>query len=74
MNRLKLGLDQRPEHLDLADIVNQSEPRTYALYIHFVFGALGEAVHLLMHTDVGKDWLDHAHLLQEVELEPPLRK
>ncbi len=74
MTRLKLGLDQRPEHVDLADIVNQSEPRTRPLYIHFVFGTQGETIHVLTHTDVGKDRLDHAHLPQEVELQPPLRK
>ena len=39
VNRLKLGLDQCPEDVDLADIVNQSEPRTRPLYIHFTFGA-----------------------------------
>ena len=72
MNRLKLGLDQRPEHVDLADIVNQS--KQYPLYIHFPLGALGKAVHVLMHTNVGKDWLDNAALPQEVEIQPPLRK
>jgi hypothetical protein len=57
VNRLKLGLDQRPEGVDLADIVNQSEQ--YPLYIHFTFGAQGEAIHVLMHADVGKDRLDN---------------
>ena len=37
VNRLKLGLDQRSEDVDFADIVNQSEQ--YPLYIHFPFGA-----------------------------------
>jgi hypothetical protein len=37
VNRLKLGLDQRPEDVDFADIVNQSEQ--YPLYIDFTFGS-----------------------------------
>jgi hypothetical protein len=57
VNRLKLGLDQRPEHIDLADIVNQSEQ--YPLYIHFALGAQSEAVHVFMHADVRKDRLDN---------------
>ena len=74
MNRLKLGLDQRPEHVGFADIVNKSEPRTRPLYIHFAFGTQGEAVYVLTHTDIGKDRFENAHLPQEVELQPPLRK
>jgi hypothetical protein len=31
----RLGLDQRPKGVDFADIVNQSEPRTRPLYIHY---------------------------------------
>ena len=53
MFSLRQGLDPRPEHVDLADIVYQSEQ--HPLYIHFAFGAQGEAVHALLHTDVGKD-------------------
>jgi hypothetical protein len=37
VNRLKLGLDQSPEDVDLADIVDQSEQ--CPLYIHFTFGS-----------------------------------
>ncbi len=44
--------------MDLADIVNQSEQPP--LYIHFQFGTYSEAVHALVHTDVGKDRLDKA--------------
>jgi hypothetical protein len=36
-NRLKIGLDQRSEDVDFADIVNQSEQ--YPLYIDFTLGA-----------------------------------
>lgn len=54
------GLDQRPKGVDLADIVDQSEPRTRPLYIHFPFRAQREAMHTLVHTDVGKDWFDNA--------------
>jgi len=39
--------------MDLANIVDQSEEPP--LYIHFAFGAEGEAVHALVHTDIGKD-------------------
>ena len=53
MNRPKLGLDQRPEDVDFADIVNQSKQSP--LYIHFTFGAQGEAVHVFMHANVRKD-------------------
>jgi hypothetical protein len=55
VNRLRLGLCQRPEQVDLADIVYQSEPRTSPLYIHFPFGTEGQAMHPFLHTDVGKD-------------------
>jgi hypothetical protein len=44
--------------VDLADIMDQGEPRTRPLYIHFQFGPEREAVHALVHTDVGKDRLD----------------
>jgi hypothetical protein len=47
---------ERPKGVDLADIVYQGEQSP--LYIHFQFGAQGEAVHAFMHTDVGKDRLD----------------
>ena len=46
----------RPERVDLADIVDQGEPRTRPLYIHFQFGPQSETVHALLHTDVGEDW------------------
>ena len=36
-DRLRIGLYQRPEHVDLADIVYQSEQPP--LYIHFALGA-----------------------------------
>ena len=39
--------------LDLANIVDQSEPRTRPLYIHFIFGAEGEAVHVLVNANIG---------------------
>jgi len=52
------GLDQYPKSVDLADIVHQSEQSP--LYIHFPFRAQGEAVHTLLHTDVGKDRFDNA--------------
>ena len=52
------GLDQRPKGVDLTDIVYQSEQPP--LYIHFQFGTQSEAVHALVHTDVGKDRLDNA--------------
>ena len=51
------GLGQCPKDVNLADIVNQSEQPP--LYIHFQFGAEREAVHVLLHTDVGKDRLDN---------------
>ncbi len=34
----RIGLDQRPKGVDLADVVYQSEPRTRPLYILFKFG------------------------------------
>jgi hypothetical protein len=43
----------RPKGMDFADIVYQGEQPP--LYIHFQFGAYREAVHVLLHTDVGKD-------------------
>ena len=46
----------RPERVDLADIMYQSEQSP--LYIHFQFGPESEAVHALLDTDVGKDRLD----------------
>lgn len=52
------GSGERPEDVDLADLVNQSvQP---PLYIHFQFRAQREAVHALVHTDIGKDWLHDA--------------
>ena len=51
------GSGERPEDVDLADIVNQSEQSP--LYIHFAFRAERESVHALMHADIGKDWLDN---------------
>jgi len=54
------GLGQHPKNVDFADIVNQSEPRTRPLYIHFTFRAQSKAVHTFVHTDVGKDRLDNA--------------
>jgi len=33
------GLGQCPKSVDLANVVNQSEPRTRPLYIHFQLGA-----------------------------------
>jgi hypothetical protein len=32
------GTVERPESLDLADVVHQGEPRTCPLYIHFQLG------------------------------------
>ena len=55
---LRQGLDQRPKGVDLADIVNQSEQSP--LYIHFPLRAQSEAMHALLHTDVGKDRLNDA--------------
>jgi len=52
------GPDKRPKGVDLADMVNQSEPRTRPLYIYFTFGAQAEAMHPLLYTEVGKDRLD----------------
>lgn len=43
----------RPEGVDLADVVDQSEQAP--LYIHFPFGPQSEAMHALVDTDVGKD-------------------
>jgi hypothetical protein len=40
--------------------MHQSEPPP--LYIHFAFGAQGDAVHAFMHTDLVKDRLDNAGL------------
>ena len=57
------GSVDRPEGVDLADVVYPSEPRTRPLYIYFPFGPQREAVHALVHTDVGEDWLDNADLL-----------
>jgi hypothetical protein len=52
------GSVERPEGVDLADIVDQGKPRTRPLYIHFRFGPERETVHVPVHTDVGKDGLD----------------
>ncbi len=41
------GPVERPKGVDSADIVG--EPRTRPLYIHFAFGAQGEADHFLPH-------------------------
>jgi len=49
------GLDKRPKGVDLADMVNQGEPRTRPLYIYFTFGAQAEGMPLLLYTEVGKD-------------------
>jgi len=50
------GLDKRPKGVDLADMVNQSEPRTRPLYIYFfMFGAQAEGMHPFLYTEVGKD-------------------
>lgn len=38
--------------MDLADIVNQHEQPP--LYIHFLFGAKGKAIHLFLHTNAGE--------------------
>jgi len=43
----------RPKHVDLTDIVYQGEQPP--LYIHFPFGTQGEAIHVFMYTNVGKD-------------------
>ena len=40
--------------LDLANIVNQSEPRMRPLYIHFIFGAEGEVVQALVNVNIGQ--------------------
>jgi hypothetical protein len=52
------GSVERPEGVDLADIMDQREPRPRPLYIHFQFGPEREAVHALVYTDIGKDRLD----------------
>ena len=55
LNRIKqdcADLDQRPKSVDFANIVHQSEQ--HPLYIHFSFRAQREAMHPLLHTDVGK--------------------
>jgi hypothetical protein len=57
----RTGLVQRPEHVDLADIVYQGEPRTRPLYIHFRFGAYRASVHVFLYTDIGKHRLDNTH-------------
>jgi hypothetical protein len=55
---LRHGSVERPERVDLAEILYQSEPRTRPFYIHFQFGPYRETVHALVHTDVGEDQLD----------------
>jgi hypothetical protein len=60
LNRLNLGLSQCPEDGDPADIVNQNEPRTHPLYIHFTFESQGEAMHPLLDAEIGKGRL-HDH-------------
>ena len=50
----------RPKSGYPADIVHQGEPRPHPLYIHFQFEAQGEAVHVPVDTDAGKDRLDNA--------------
>lgn len=54
------GSVDRPKGVDLADVVNQGVPRTRPLYIHFAFRAEREAMHPLLHTNIGKDRLDNA--------------
>jgi hypothetical protein len=51
---LRHGSVERPERVDLAEILYQSEPRTRPFYIHFQLGP----VHALLDTDVGEDQLD----------------
>ena len=51
---LRHGSVERPKRVDLAEIVDQGGPRTHPLYIHFQYGPVREAVHALVHTDVGK--------------------
>lgn len=53
-----MGSGQRPKGVDFADIVDQSEQPP--LYIHFPFGTEREAVHVLVHTEIGKDRLDNS--------------
>ena len=53
-----MGLGERPKHVNFTNIMYQSEQSP--LYIHFGFGPQREAVHPLLHTDVGKDRLDNA--------------
>ena len=53
---LRHGSVEHSKRVDLTDIVNQSEQPP--LYIHFQFGTQREAMHALLHTDVGKDRLD----------------
>lgn len=53
---LRHGSVEHSKRVDLTDIVNQREQSP--LYIHFQFGTQSEAVHALLHTDVGKDRLD----------------
>jgi len=52
---LRHGSVERPKRVDLAEIMHQDEPRTRPLYSHFQFGPEREAVHTLLHTDVGED-------------------
>ena len=49
----RIGLDQRPKGVDLANIVDQSELRTRPLYIHFKFGAGSEAVQAFVNATIG---------------------
>jgi hypothetical protein len=52
VTRLRKGLDQRPEDVDFADIVNQGEPLPRPLYIHFTFGAQSEAEVLALRPEL----------------------
>jgi hypothetical protein len=45
------GSVERPERVELAEIVDQSGPRTRPLYSHFQLGPERGAVHVLVHTD-----------------------
>lgn len=45
-DRLRLGLSQRPEDVDLADIMYQGEQSP--LYIHFAFNRPSNFLHFLM--------------------------
>jgi hypothetical protein len=55
---LRHGSVECPKRVDFAETVDQSEPRTRPLYIHFQLGPEGKAVHALLDTDVGEDRLD----------------